>query len=186
MVIMKRSGKHCLLSRKTRRNLGCYPTRAGAEQREREVAYFKRAKRREVHVRPYLSRRRLPPQRIALPDELPIVGSARGETTDKGSLVFLPAHTEALKEYAWVHGVELKEAHFRDDVIETMVHESLHEAMRSNGTREAIQIDFARRGYPWHWARQAEEQVVEKITKETMRDIRELPPLGRRRPGGAR
>jgi len=30
-----------LVSKKTGRNLGTYPTRAGAEKRERQVQYFK-------------------------------------------------------------------------------------------------------------------------------------------------
>jgi hypothetical protein len=39
--IVKRGSKWCLLSKKSNKNLGCYPTKAGAEQREREVQYFK-------------------------------------------------------------------------------------------------------------------------------------------------
>lgn len=41
-MIVKRGNKWCLLSRRTRRNLGCYPTREGAVQRERQVQFFKR------------------------------------------------------------------------------------------------------------------------------------------------
>jgi hypothetical protein len=49
-VIVKRGGEFCLVSRKKnpktgrRRNLGCYPSRAGAEKRERQVQFFKRQK----------------------------------------------------------------------------------------------------------------------------------------------
>src|SRR5947199_3646493 len=57
MVIVRRKGKYCLLSRKSRRNLGCYRTRKGAENREREVAYFRsHPRRREVHVRDHIRR----------------------------------------------------------------------------------------------------------------------------------
>jgi hypothetical protein len=121
---------------------------------------------------------------------LPIVGGSRGETYTFGgklsgaSFIFLPEHTAYLKEYAWMKGVELKEAHFQDDVVETMLHESLHAAIVAGGAGRAIAEDFYRRGYPRNWAVDAEEAVVERITKETMKDIRELPPLAlvKRRP----
>jgi|10_taG_2_1085330.scaffolds.fasta_scaffold03894_4 hypothetical protein len=41
-TIKKINGKWCLLSKKSERNLGCYDDRAGAENREREVNYFKK------------------------------------------------------------------------------------------------------------------------------------------------
>ena len=40
-TIKKINGKWCLLSKKSERNLGCYDDRSGAENREREVNYFK-------------------------------------------------------------------------------------------------------------------------------------------------
>jgi len=43
-VIRKKGGKYCLFSKKTKRNLGCYPTKAGAMKRERQVQYFKHLK----------------------------------------------------------------------------------------------------------------------------------------------
>src|SRR5437773_2405380 len=52
MVIVRRHGRYCLLSKKTHRNLGCYRTRAGAERRERQVQYFKHRGRR-----PYANQR---------------------------------------------------------------------------------------------------------------------------------
>ena len=39
--IVKRDGGYRLVSKKSGKNLGTYPTRAGAERREREVQYFK-------------------------------------------------------------------------------------------------------------------------------------------------
>ena len=39
-IIKKKDGEFCLHSKKGR-NLGCYPSKAGAENREREVQYFK-------------------------------------------------------------------------------------------------------------------------------------------------
>lgn len=39
--IVKQGKKYCLKSKKKNKNLGCYPTRAGAEKRERQVQYFK-------------------------------------------------------------------------------------------------------------------------------------------------
>ena len=47
MVIVKRKGKFCLVSKKKdakgkRKNLGCFPSRGQAEKRERQVQFFKR------------------------------------------------------------------------------------------------------------------------------------------------
>lgn len=47
-IIRKTDGKYCLFSKKKtkagkRRNLGCYGSKAGVKQREREVQYFKHA-----------------------------------------------------------------------------------------------------------------------------------------------
>ena len=39
-TIVKSSGEHCLKSKKDK-NLGCYPSRSGAEKREKQVNYFK-------------------------------------------------------------------------------------------------------------------------------------------------
>src|SRR6266550_3477014 len=42
MVIVRRHGKYCVMSKKKpRRNLGCSTTREGAVKRERQVQYFK-------------------------------------------------------------------------------------------------------------------------------------------------
>ena len=43
-VIRKKGRKYCLFSKKTKRNLGCYPTRSGAVKREKQVQYFKHLK----------------------------------------------------------------------------------------------------------------------------------------------
>lgn len=43
-VIRKKGGKYCLFSKKTKRNLGCYSSKAGAMKRERQVQYFKHLK----------------------------------------------------------------------------------------------------------------------------------------------
>ncbi len=43
-TIRKKGSKYCLLSKKTKRNLGCYNSRAGAEKREKQVQYFKHMK----------------------------------------------------------------------------------------------------------------------------------------------
>ena len=48
-MIIKSGNKYCLFSKKKnpktrkRRNLGCYGSKSGAKQREREVQYFKHA-----------------------------------------------------------------------------------------------------------------------------------------------
>ena len=42
--IVKKGSKYCLMSKKTNKNLGCYPTKAGAKKREKQVQYFKHAK----------------------------------------------------------------------------------------------------------------------------------------------
>ena len=48
--IIRVGNKFRLVSKKTGRNLGTYPTRAGAEKRERQVQYFKHAAEEVVHV----------------------------------------------------------------------------------------------------------------------------------------
>ena len=47
-IIRKKGNKYCLLSKKTKKNLGCYRSRAGAEKREKQVQYFKHLKKEEV------------------------------------------------------------------------------------------------------------------------------------------
>lgn len=42
-TIKKINGKWCLLSKKSNKNLGCYDDRSGAENRERQVSYFKKS-----------------------------------------------------------------------------------------------------------------------------------------------
>lgn len=39
--IVKQGKKYCLKSKKSNKNLGCYPTKAGAKKREKQVQYFK-------------------------------------------------------------------------------------------------------------------------------------------------
>ncbi len=41
-MIVKRNGQFCLISKRTKKNLGCFSTRAGAVKRERQVQFFKR------------------------------------------------------------------------------------------------------------------------------------------------
>lgn len=43
-TIVKRGSKYCLISKKSKRNLGCYDSKSGAENREKQVQYFKHAK----------------------------------------------------------------------------------------------------------------------------------------------
>jgi hypothetical protein len=43
-TITKRGDKYCLVSKKSKKNLGCYTSKSGAEKRERQVQYFKHAK----------------------------------------------------------------------------------------------------------------------------------------------
>lgn len=45
-TIRKKGSKFCLYSKKSNKNLGCYTSRKGAEEREREVQYFKHAKKK--------------------------------------------------------------------------------------------------------------------------------------------
>jgi hypothetical protein len=40
-MIRKSGSKYCLLSRKTKKSLGCYRSKTGAKKRERQVQYFK-------------------------------------------------------------------------------------------------------------------------------------------------
>jgi hypothetical protein len=46
--IVKRDDEFCLMSKKSNKNLGCYPSRKGAEKRERQVQYFKHMDESEV------------------------------------------------------------------------------------------------------------------------------------------
>lgn len=43
-TITKRGNKYCLISKKSKKNLGCYTSRSGAEKREKQVQYFKHLK----------------------------------------------------------------------------------------------------------------------------------------------
>jgi hypothetical protein len=43
-TITKRGNKYCLLSKKTKRNLGCYNTKQAARNREKQINYFKSVK----------------------------------------------------------------------------------------------------------------------------------------------
>jgi hypothetical protein len=40
-IVVKRKNKFCLLSKATRRNLGCYTSKSGVQKREKQVQYFK-------------------------------------------------------------------------------------------------------------------------------------------------
>lgn len=134
---------------------------------------------RQVKVCRY-ARRRAPRQKVFLVGT-PIHRGARGETLPTGhSAIFLAAHAASLKRDAQKLGISLKEAHVRDDVIETMLHESMHATLASEGIRAALERDLERRGYGWEWARKAEEEAVDSITQEVMEEIREQPRLGRR------
>jgi len=42
--IVKQGSEYCLKSKKSGKNLGCYPSRKGAEKREKQVQYFKHMK----------------------------------------------------------------------------------------------------------------------------------------------
>jgi hypothetical protein len=43
-TIRKKGNKYCLFSKKSNRNLGCYPSKSGAKNREKQVQYFKHLK----------------------------------------------------------------------------------------------------------------------------------------------
>lgn len=47
-IIRKKGNKYCLLSKKTKRNLGCYKSKSGAKKREKQVNYFKHLKTEEA------------------------------------------------------------------------------------------------------------------------------------------
>ena len=49
-TIRKDGNKYCLLSRKSKKNLGCYSSRKGAEKREKQVNYFKHLKKEDAAV----------------------------------------------------------------------------------------------------------------------------------------
>jgi hypothetical protein len=51
-VIKKKKGEYCLHSKKTDKNLGCYPSKSGAEKREKQVQYFKHLKEGEEVIVP--------------------------------------------------------------------------------------------------------------------------------------
>lgn len=53
-MIRKIGNKYRLVSRKTGRNLGTYPTKAGAEKRERQVQYFKHLGKSIPNLKSYL------------------------------------------------------------------------------------------------------------------------------------
>ena len=45
-TIKKSGDEYCLKSKKNK-NLGCYPTKSGAEKREKQVRYFKHKKKKK-------------------------------------------------------------------------------------------------------------------------------------------
>lgn len=47
-IIRKKGGKYCLLSKKNKKNLGCYRSKSGAVKREKQVNYFKNIKKEDV------------------------------------------------------------------------------------------------------------------------------------------
>ena len=49
-VIKRIKGKHCLISKKKDKNLGCYPTKSGAMKREKQVNYFKYLNKEEAAI----------------------------------------------------------------------------------------------------------------------------------------
>lgn len=88
-----------------------------------------------------------------------------GGLTESGEIhVFLGSHVESLRRQAVARGIELKEAHVRDDIIETVVHESMHRALK--------RIDAP-------LGKQTEEWIVDKLTEEVMHDIREEADIRR-------
>ncbi len=46
-IIRKKGNKYCLLSKKSKKNLGCYNSKSKAKKRERQVQYFKNVKKQE-------------------------------------------------------------------------------------------------------------------------------------------
>ena len=143
-----------------------------------------------VRVRHHVRRvnRRAPRQSVKMKKPVPVYVPHEeemwlGQTSRTGqSVIYLEAHTRGLDEAAKIFALKLKEAHYRDDVIETMVHESLHSAITVTGMRRKMEKDFIRRGYGWDWERKVEEAVVEKLAIEAMEDVRELPRIAYRRP----
>ena len=122
-------------------------------------------------------RRRIPRQRVVI-KERPIRPYAVGETVRSGkSTIFLPETMQSLWFMARKRGIELKEAHVRDDIIETSIHESLHAVMAVEGISRDLEFRY---GGDWQAAMQDEEFMVDKITQRVMEDIRELPRLKRR------
>mgnify|MGYP001601770602 CR=1 FL=1 len=75
--------------------------------------------------------------------------------------VFYRAVVPSLKMRAERLGIELKEAHVHDDILETIVHESLHVALDK--------IDVP--GTP------SEEAIVDQISKDVLAEIREVPQI---------
>ncbi len=49
-VIKRIKGKYCLLSKDSNKKLGCYPSKKGAEKREKQVNYFKHLKKEEASM----------------------------------------------------------------------------------------------------------------------------------------
>ena len=98
--------------------------------------------------------------------------SLRGKTT-----IFISAIMETLHDLALRRAMKLKEAHVRDDIIETLVHEDLHRAMLKETTAYRYEMEDRYDVETWQ---NEEELVVDTITQDVMEDIRELPRLGRR------
>jgi hypothetical protein len=86
--------------------------------------------------------------------------------------IYLGSTVMSLEARALELGRELKEAHVRDDVIETIIHENTHRAIyRVHGIVPGGQVF----GLPWK--PENEEKVIDRITQEVMKRIREEPRL---------
>jgi hypothetical protein len=93
------------------------------------------------------------------------VGDSRGAGQGAGQTgqahIILKPHYMVLRENARRLAVKMKENHIREEVIDTMVHESLHAAITE--------------GFPTGMTplqKRIEEKLVETITKDIMDDIR--------------
>lgn len=85
-----------------------------------------------------------------------------GLTVGRSIKIYLGSMIPGLKKIARNYGIELKEAHVRDDLIELLIHEHLHAAISMAGVPEATD---------------AEEHIVSKIAIEAAEEVREMSKI---------
>lgn len=129
---------------------------------------------RPVRVTQHLRRRRqMPAPRIVIKSsaKIPHIRKALGRTKIPSgqSTIHLKSNIDRLKRDTKLLAIRLKEAHVRDEIIDTLIHEALHSAIAIYGRPGVSGIPGAQKN--------PEERLVTIITEDIMKDIRTIPEV---------